>query len=120
MTKLEDYFERKRVIDLALPKLYIVKSTRCGVEQPVEKQVIEIKNGGIRLSPTKKQIYRYVIEGSPYEVEIVDGETYNMNEGYGTGFGDLWEWSYYSSFSKEDADAYYLEELERVKEKYKI
>ena len=120
MTRLEEYFERKRIMDLALPKLYIVKSTRCGVEQPVEKQVIEIKNGGIRLSPTKKQIYRYIIEGSPYEVEIVDGETYNMNEGYGTGFGDLWEWSYYSSFSKEDADAYYLEELERIKEKYKI
>lgn len=119
MTKLEDYFERKRVIDLALPKLYIVKSTRDGVEQPVEKQVIEIKKSGIRLSPTKKQIYKYIVEGSPYEVNIVDGETSNMIEGYGTGFGDLWEWSYYSSFSKEDADAYYLEESERVKEKYK-
>lgn len=29
MTRLEEYFERKRIMDLALPKLYIVKSTRC-------------------------------------------------------------------------------------------
>lgn len=118
-SRVQEYLRKKKIKDLALPKLYIVKSTPEGVDQPVERQVVEIVEG-IGLDCIKNlPIDRYKLEGEyPYEVDIVRGETSDIDSGYGTGFGDLWGWSYFSSLSKDDADQYFNEESIRVKNKY--
>lgn len=110
MSKLQEYFEKKRIERLGLPKIWVVKSTREGVDVPIECQVKQIDN----VSNYK----RHIISESPYEIDIENGKVESINEGFGTGFGDLWAWTYYSTLSKEDADKYYLTELDRVTNKY--
>lgn len=121
MSKVQEYLKKKRMQELGLPKIYVVKSSREGVKKPVERQVEQIiENIGWK-GKERVPINRYKLEGDngPYEVDIPIGEDSNKEDGYGSGFGDLWGWTYFSSFSKTDADEYYEKELERVKNKYK-
>jgi hypothetical protein len=119
MSKVQEYLKKKKIQDLGLPKLYVVKSSPEGVEKPVEKQVVEIIENVAFRGKERLPIHRYKLEGGyPYEVDILIGETSNKDDGYGTGFGDLWTWSYFSSFSKDDIEKYYEEELLRVQNKY--
>lgn len=120
MSKIQEYLKSKKIKELGLPKLYIVKSTPDGVEKPVERQVEEIIENVSFRGKERVPIDRYKLlkDVYPYEVDILRGETSNKDEGYGTGFGDLWSWSYFSSFSPEEAEKYYQEELIRVKNKY--
>jgi hypothetical protein len=118
MSKVQDYFKKKKIHDMGLPKLYVVKSSPEGVEKPVERQVVQlIENISFR-GKERLPSDRYKIEDTPYNVDILRGETSNKDDGYGSGFGDLWAWSYYSSFSIEEAEKYYKEELIRVENKY--
>jgi hypothetical protein len=98
--------------------LYVVKSSPDGVEKPVEKQVVEIIENVAFSGKERLPIDRYKLEGCPYEVDILRGDTSSKDDGYGTGFGVLWAWSYFSSFSKDDVEKYYEEELLRVQNKY--
>lgn len=119
MSKVQEYLKRKKIEELGLPKLYIVKSSPEGVEKPVERQVVEIVENVAFRGKERLPIDRYKLEGSyPYEVDILRGETSGKVEGYGTGFGDLWAWGYFSSFSKEESEKYYKEEVQRVRDKY--
>ena len=104
---------------MGLPKLYVVKSSPDGVEKPVERQVVEIIENVAFSGKERLPIDRYKLEGGyPYDVDILRGETSSKDDGYRTGFGDLWCWSYFSSFSKGDIDKYYEEELLRIQNKY--
>jgi len=115
----KEYLKKKKIQELGLPKLYVVKSSPDGVEKPVERQVVEIIENVALRGEERLPIDRYKLEGGyPYEVDILRGETSSKNDGYGTGFGDLWAWSYFSSFSKDDIEKYYEEELLRVQNKY--
>lgn len=119
MTKVQEYLKKKKIQELGLPKLYVVKSSPEGVEKPVERQVVEIIENVAFRGTERLPIDRYKLEGSyPYEVDILRGETSSKDDGYGTGVGDLWCWSYFSSFSKGDIEKYYEEELLRVQNKY--
>lgn len=119
MSKVQEYLKNKKIQELGLPKLYIVKSSREGVEQPVERQVVEIVESVALRGEEKLPIDRYKLEGSyPYEVDILRGDISTNERGSGSGFGDLWQWTYFSSFSKEESDKYYQEELTRVENKY--
>jgi len=122
MSKVQEYLRNKRIKELGYPKMYTVKSTRRGVDPPEERQVIEISDDGFIISSEGKIPFkRYKFEDSfPFSVVIQEGKNSSKEEGYGSGFGDLWEWSYYSTFSKEDAEKYYGEESERIKQKYQI
>lgn len=42
MAKVQEYLKKKKIQELGLPKLYLVKSSPEGVEKPVERQVVEI------------------------------------------------------------------------------
>ena len=122
MSKLDEYKEKKRIEALGLPTMWIVKSTKeTGVEEPYEVQTKEIFKIGTRRYNDKPNIdvycYRLVNNGYPYEVDIEEGAISGISEGYGTGFGDLWVWTYYSSLSKEDAFAYYEKEKRRLENK---
>jgi hypothetical protein len=121
MSKVQEYLKRKKIEELGLPKLYIVKSSRDGVDKPVERQVVDIvETVGHRINDKgRTSIDRYKLENEyPYEVDIVKGETSNLDEGYGSGFGDLWGWSYFCSINKDEANQYYQKEYKRVNEKY--
>jgi len=117
MSKLQEYLKRKRIQDSGLPKIYIVESTSDNVEKPVEKQVVDIiKNVTFRIEG-KEMIPsdRYKLEDSPYEVDILRGETSSKSDGYSTGVGDLWAWSIFASLSLDEAHEYYQQELTRIK-----
>lgn len=116
MSKVQEYLDNKRIKELNLPKIWVVKSDRNGVNNPIEYQVNRIvETVGKR---NEKTINRYIISESPYEIDIIVGESETIDSGFGTGCGDLWAWSYYSSFSKADCDSYYKKELKRVNDKY--
>lgn len=91
-----------------------------GVKDVVEKQVVEIiENVGTLYTDNEKlPIDRYKLDTSPYEVEIVRGETFVEDSQYGSGFGDLWGYTYFSSFNREESERWYEKELERVSKKY--
>ena len=120
MSKVQEYLRNKRIKELGYPKMYTVESSREGVKSPIERQVIEISDGEFIISSEGKiPSKRYKFEDSfPLSVDIQEGKNSSKEEGYGSGFGDLWGWTYYSTFSKEDAEKYYEEESERVRQKY--
>lgn len=111
-TKTQIYLRKKKALEDGLPLFWVIKSSPEGVEKPRSCQSLE----KIELS-TK---YRYLLETDkfPYELDINKGDISITEKGYGTGCGDLWGWTYYSTISKEDADEYYEKELIRVTEKY--
>jgi len=115
MSKVQEYLKRKKIKELNLPKLYIVKSTPSGIEKPIGRQVIEIiENVAFLIEGNSRfPIDRYKIEEDPYEVDIMRGEKSKKSDGYGTGIGDNWCWTYFSFFSKEDAEKYYQQEIKK-------
>lgn len=118
MSKLQEYIKMKKIQELGLPKLYIVKSSIDGVEKPIERQVLEIIENVSFRGEERIPSDRYRIDYAPYTIDILRGETSNKNDSYGTGVGDLWSLSYFSSLSLDEAEQYYIFELERVKNKY--
>ncbi|MBA3984998.1 MAG: hypothetical protein H0X63_00090 [Flavobacteriales bacterium] len=98
----------------------MVESSPDGVKKPVERQVVEIVENISFRGKERLPSDRYKLDGSsyPYVVDILRGETSSKDDGYGTGFGDLWSWTYFSSFSSEESENYYQEELMRVESKY--
>jgi hypothetical protein len=122
MTKVQEYLHNKKIKELGLPKVWVVKSTPEGVELPIERQVVEIKlNISTRHYNSKEiQLNRYVLDkvSYPFEVDIENDSLSSSDYGYGSGFGDLWAWTYYTTLSKEDADEYYVKELKRITSKY--
>ena len=117
---MDDYKHNKEIEKPDLPLMYVVKSTPKGVER-FERQIIEINKGRLikRSNNTEwKESFRYKFNEPPYEIELTDDETSSIIDGFGSGFGDLWEWSFYCTLSKEDADQYAKMELQRVTEYY--
>jgi len=116
MSKVQEYLRKRRISEL--PKIWIVISDRNGVEKPVEYQVTEIIEGVSIQLPIGSRVDRYKLDSSPFNVDILDGETSGKDEGYGSGIGDLWGWTNYGTLSKEEAYNYYLTELTRVTDRY--
>jgi hypothetical protein len=119
MTKTQEYLKNKKIQEMGLPKLYVVKSSPDGVEKPIERQVVEIEENVAFRGKERLPIDRYKVEnGYPYEIDFLRGENTTKENGYGSGIGDLWGWSYFSTFSEEEAKMYYNLELSRVQKKY--
>ena len=114
MTKLEEYKRNKEIERLGLPLMYIVRSTRKGVEMFERQTVEKIPNGLVN----SMVINNFRFDESPYEGNIIDGKAYSIEDGYGSGFGDLWEWRYLYSIDKQLADDYAVTELERITKTY--
>ena len=108
MTKVQEYLHKKRLQDQlqVTPKLYFVKSTREGVDIPLEIQVTNIIKNAYSVT--------YEFEEYPCSVTIKNNETSSIEEGHGTGVGDLWSWSYYYTLSLDDAEMYYKNEILRI------
>jgi len=123
MTKTQQYLRDKKIREQDLPKIYVVKSTRDGVEEPVERQIVEIiENYSHRITKDKDiPIDKYILDKKtyPYEVQILKDESSTIDKGFFTGFGDTWSWSYFSTLSLEEANSYFNEEKTRIENKYK-
>lgn len=117
MSKVQEYLNKKKIATLGLPKMWTVKSTRLEVNKPEENQIIEIIPNVAFRGNLKLPIDRYKLENLIY-VDILRGEISATIDGYGTGIGDLWSWTYFSSLNFNVCQEWYLKELERVKEKY--
>lgn len=120
MSRVQEYLKRRKIEELGLPKIWVVKSERTGVSTPCELQVVEIVEGVAWRIDREERIRtdRYKVEHSPYEIDIEYSKKSTSIHGYGTGLGDLWGWTYYCTFSKEDANIYYVNEISRVSKKY--
>lgn len=123
---VQEYLKKKKIKELGLPKMYIVKSTPKGVSDIKESQVINIVEGKNKkiysdIYPEGKVIpYKiyYMEDGFPYEIDMDEDSISDSVEGHGTGFGDLWGWTYYCTLSEDDAKEYHKNETERVSKKY--
>jgi len=74
MSKVQEHLKNKNIQEMRLPKLYIVKSTRVGVEKPVERQVVEIIENISFTGEERIPSDRYKLEGCyPYGVDILRG-----------------------------------------------
>jgi hypothetical protein len=121
MGKVQDYLENKRIKESGLPTMWIVKSDRSGVLLPVKCQVINIKRKNVKSFCSSGEYYSdtyYIKDMFPYEISINEGLTSNKTDGYASGCGDLWYWTYFCSLSEKEANEYYIMELKRVKEEY--
>lgn len=125
--KIAQYKERKRIEAEGLPIMYVVHSSPVGVDDIIEVQVTNInRNAGkvttYGIGNDTKIEYSYdtytLEKGFPSEVDIKEGEISSTQEGHGSGFGDLWSWTYYCTIDKDDAEAYFEKETQRVNEKY--
>ena len=68
MTKTQEYLRIKRIRELGLPKLYVVKSSPEGVEKITERQVVEIIENVAFRGKERLPIDRYKLDdcGFPY------------------------------------------------------
>lgn len=107
MGKVQDYLQRKKMEKLGSPKMYVVKSSPEGVDKPIECDVFEIEEDGT-----------HCISTFPHEVKFRKSSNIDVHNGYGSGVGDNWGWTYFSTLSKEAAEKCYEEEYKRVYEKY--
>lgn len=120
MSKTQDYLQKKKDEKSPKPKMWVIYSDRHDIEKPKEISIKEImlNHAHVNYEHIQKSLTRYMFDVSPYEIDIVEGDISASADGYGSGFGDLWAWTYYCTLSKEDADIYYEKELKRVTDKY--
>ena len=98
MNKLQEYLEQKRIN--LLPTMYVVKNTPYAITEPIPRQITKIVQmiNGIK----------YLLAGDsyPFEVTIEDGQQSFQEDEYGSGIGNLWAWTYFSTLDLEIAKKY--------------
>ncbi len=104
-------------------KIYFFESNTEGVSEIKEISSVEIKKSeGDLYTATngrrKENRLTLIFDKSPYELTFRDDKTFSRNDGYGSGFGDLWGWSQFGFFNKVDAEKEREIEYERVSRKY--
>ena len=99
--------------------IYFFESNRKGVSKIKKRLVTNEQITAHRIEDKKRiPIWRYDIEESPFHFDIIDGESFSQEDGYASGFGDLWEWSYFGSFDKKVLEDVRKKEVKRVRKKY--
>ena len=100
------YKERKGISFLSPTPtiLFVVFSNRKSVEEVKTSKIVNIKDG--------------IYFTDNHEVEIKGGAGFGYVEGYGTGIGDLWGWTYAFFLVKEEADEYKKRETIRIEDAY--
>ena len=126
MNKEQYLIKKGRVANPVNGTLWIVKSTRSSVnlyEAPVWEITQNMgvttwydKEGNVTRTATSKRYKLNDIE--PFEIDIYEDTNTGEEHGYGTGFGDLWGWSYFATPDKEKAQKLYEDEKLRVQTKY--
>lgn len=111
--RVQEYLEAKRIKAKNYPKMYVVKSTREGVSEINTRFVNEVQEF--------ENHYKYLLDKSdyPFEVRIDKGKNFYIDDGYGTGVGDLWYWTYFSSTDEDLCKKFAAMELNRINTEYK-
>lgn len=121
MGKVQDYLRNKKLVEeIGTDTMYYLYSDRTGVEKRIVK-IDSVEKGSRRQhngQTTWTESKRYKFKESPYEMEIYEGDTHGQNDGYASGFGDLWYWSQFCSLDEKVIDELYDKELKRITEKY--
>lgn len=119
MSRVEEYKKKKFIEQLMLPKLWVIRSDREGVSMPRQLQVISIEEISERTNGfVRTKVKRYKFDEAPFDIDIEEGRDNGMNQGYGSGFGDLWCWTWFCTFSEEEALNFYRMESTRIEETY--
>ena len=116
MNKEEYLVKKGRKADPKLGKLYVINSTRAGVELVIREVWEIVKGPSIQREGDKDwtSSKRYILKESPYEIDIYNDETSGESHGYGSGTGDLWHWSHFAFLDGKEAAKKLHEEKERV------
>ncbi len=122
INKLQEYKERKRMEALNL-RIFICKSDKNGtgeIEEYLVKHVMPNHGTKKYADGITKSITKYLLNTDkfPMEVEITEGDDFENIKGYGSGFGDLWEWTYHCSLSKEECLEWKTIEQKRIEDEY--
>lgn len=119
MSRVDEYKKKKMIEEMKLPKLWVIHSDREGVSMPRQLQVVAIDEIGERhYEYYRTKVKRYKFEEEPFSIDIEEGRDNGRNHGYGSGFGDLWCWTWFCSFSEEESLDYYRMESARIEETY--
>lgn len=119
-TDLQRYLLVKWQKENPPPEIYHFRSDRQGVFAIRILKVLDSSKSGTRIygDGRKKETRKYLVEGSPYEVAFEEGKS-SVSESYsGSGMGDLWSYSHFFSFDKNEIVRMQDEEKERIIAKY--
>jgi hypothetical protein len=105
MGHLIDEYKRKKAIIGKTSIIYLIESNPEGVKMSAI-EIFQIIGDS------------YNIRVYPFTIPLKNEKDLYENHGYGSGFGDLWVWSYFASLDKEVAEAKLTEESKRVYDKY--
>jgi hypothetical protein len=115
----EDYLRKKGLLPPEpLGEMYTFESTRKGVGK-IKKILIwkhQVSSG--RGSNGEFKINNYDFQESPFSGQIYDDNLVGVNRGCGSGFGDLWSWTWFISLDETALIQARQEEFLRIKEKY--
>jgi hypothetical protein len=130
MTK-EDYLRKKGMLPSEdFGNIYTFTSTHAGVGEIREHMIWEKSLSGRGQSSEyvdgrwaesdKYNLCKYRVQEDPWEIEIKEGEENEVSEnvGMGTGFGDLWSWTVFSSMDRSALETAREAEAARIREKY--
>lgn len=109
MNKTDYLVKKGQIADPKNGEMFVIHSTREGVTMK-KIPVWEARPFGGRT--------KYIFNEAPYELKIIDGDEFGEYEGYGSGFGDLWAYSYFGTFDEAVAKFLFSEETKRVTDKY--
>ncbi len=109
MNKADYLIKKGRIADPKNGEMFIIHSTRKGVTMK-KIPVWEVRpySGGAT----------YFFNEAPYELKIILEDDFGEYEAYGTGFGDLWSYTYFGTFDEAVAKFLFNEETNRITNKY--
>jgi hypothetical protein len=101
-------------------EIWCVYSDRKEVKEPTLRSIKQVDEGvGRRIGPKPEVlIHRYIVDEAPYRIDMAEDQDFVEHVGRASGFGDLWHWSWYCTFSEEKAKEFYQKETKRI-QKYK-
>jgi hypothetical protein len=119
----EDYLRKKGLLPKEpLGTIFCFRSSREGVSEIKELLIWEkVETGGWRGNRSERiSIQNYKMNETPYNAQIWSDELVAENAGFGSGFGDLWAWSWFSSLDKNELEKSRQKEILRVAGKYGV
>jgi hypothetical protein len=105
MGKLIEEYKRKKAMIGKPSTMFVIESTPEGVLLH-KREILSIEGN------------EYKIGAFPYDIKLKNEKDIHEQNGYGSGCGDLWGWSYYSMLDEEQAAKLFVDESKRVYDKY--
>ena len=120
-TKEEYLREKGRLPKEPLGSMFFFESNRQGVSEIKEVLVWEQREShGWRGGSSERLVLQvYKFEGAPWSATFWPGDIVVEERGCGSGTGDLWSWSHFTSPDKKALEKARTRESKRIRKKYK-